>query len=121
MVGTSDHEQVFGRRLTGEPTRSALIHAQRAERDRARVRADRQLRTLGAVATEREEDEALERATGLISRGGVPGRRTRELALRALIRQGGGPKLSSAEQHAAGYLSRGAGADDDDHSPEFTV
>jgi hypothetical protein len=102
-IGREMREQAEARGQT--LTRSADIHEQRAMRKRAEARAERQLRTLASVAAEREEDEALERATELLSRGGRPGADTRAKALRALERQGGRPKVSSAEQHAEDYLS----------------
>jgi hypothetical protein len=91
-------------------TRSADRLSQRVERVRAEALAQRQRRALGAIAVEHRQDAALERAIDLINRGGEPGAQTRRDALAAADRLGIGPKLSSAEQHAADY-AQGAGFD----------
>jgi hypothetical protein len=98
-------------------TRSADRHAQRAEQGRAQDRTARQLEHLGLVASERADDEALERAIDLINRGGTPGAQTRAGAMRALERQGGSG-LTSAQQLAAGYFRRVQPQDDDDPRPQ---
>jgi hypothetical protein len=91
---------------------SAAKHVARVRRDERAVAEARSLDRLVPAAEERREDEALERAIGLINRGGVPGTGTRLLAGRALDRRGGSG-LSSAETMAARYLSRGRQQDQD--------
>jgi hypothetical protein len=87
------------------PNSSAAQLVSRAMKRRAEVVKERQLQRLGHLAAQDEEDAALERAKELLRKGGEPGRRTRDLAMRALERQGG-DGLSSADQHAANYFRR---------------
>jgi hypothetical protein len=114
MFGSSDHDKVFNQPPGSR--RSAELHASRAARVRAEAVAARQLAHLDAIASEREEDEALERALDLRSRGGEPGAKTLALAMRALARQDTGPRPSSAEEMAAGYLNRDDPAEDFDYT-----
>lgn len=88
-------------------TRTADRLASVAERQRAKAVVERQRRVLKADAQERKEDDAYERAMDIIDKGGQPDAETMALALRSRERRGLGPKVSSAEQHAADYLSRG--------------
>jgi hypothetical protein len=96
---------------------SARQHARNRQAKENDARKERELNRLGQEAQRRAEDEALEHAVDLLSSGkGIPGLKTRTLAVRALERRGG-ETLSSAEQHAARYMARNRPDHDQDHDP----